>query len=97
MSKAEKFIQDCTRGCSNESEWNYETPTKKVRLYHPWLTPDQAKSAVEIAKEEIYEWLSNNVFEDKYLDLRKVGIEYAFYGYKVDTLINDLKQTMQDE
>lgn len=90
MSKAEKFIQEYTRNCSNEC-WDAEGS------YHPWLTPDQARRAVEIAREEIYEWLNNNVFEDKYLDLRKMGIEYAFYGYKVDTLINDLKQAMKDE
>lgn len=95
MSKSEKFIQDCTRNCSNEMESPlYANP--KLNFY-PWLTPDQARKAVEIAREEIYEWLSNNVFEDKYLDLRKIGIEHAFYGYKVDTLISDLKQAIKNE
>ena len=95
MSKAEKFIQDYTRNCSNQSKW--DVPNKSIIYIQPWLTPDDARKAVEIAREEIYEWLSNNVFEDKYLDLRKMGIENAFYGYKVDTLINDLKQAMKDE
>ena len=97
MSKAEKFISDCTRNCSNEiigGGWNNG---EFVPLYQPWLTPDQARRAVEIAREEIYEWLSNNVFEDKYLDLRKMRTGNAFYGYKVDTLINDLKQAMKNE
>lgn len=101
MNKAEKYIQDYTRNCSNE----YLTDSKSDglggyisrRKFTPWLTPDQALKAVEIAREEIYEWLSNNVFEDKYLDLRKMGIEHAFYGYNVDTLISDLKQAMKDE
>jgi hypothetical protein len=91
MSKAEKFIREHTKNCSND--W-YDDLSHG---YEPWLTPDQARRAVEIAREEIYEWLNNNVFEDKYLDLRKMGIEYAFYGYKVDTLINDLKQAIKDE
>lgn len=96
MSRAEKFIEDCTRNCSNVVAYSGIIEGSELR-YHEWLTPDQARKAVEIAREEIYEWLNNNVFEDKYLDLRKIGIEYAFYGYKVETLISDLKQAMKDE
>lgn len=56
MSKAEKFISDCTRNCSNE----YLGDSKSVghggtiskRYFTPWLTPDQARRAVEIAREE---------------------------------------------
>ena len=53
MSKAEKFISDYTRNCSNEligGGWNNG---EFVPLYHPWLTPDQARSAVEIAREDL--------------------------------------------
>lgn len=92
MSKAEKFIQDNTKNCSNRIDFVGDNDL----VHHPWLFPNEARRAVEIAKEEIYEWLRDNIFEDKYLDLRKMGIEYAFYGYKVDTLINDLKQAMKD-
>lgn len=48
MSKAEKFIQDCTRNCSNETTkyGSYD------HTYQEWLTPDQALRAVEIAREE---------------------------------------------
>ena len=92
MSKAEKFIKEYTRNCSN---YQYSNNQTLIPTPTPWLTPDQAKRAVEIAREEIYEWLSNNVFEEKYLDLRKMGIEFAFYGYKVDTLISDLKKAMK--
>lgn len=61
MSKAEKFIQDYTRSCSNiEYTQGVYTPS-----YHPWLTPDQARRAVEIAREEtiekVVEWLKKNV------------------------------------
>ena len=58
MSRAEKFISDCTRNCSNEVESPlYANP--KLNFY-PWLTPDQARRAVEIAREEMIEWLKDN-------------------------------------
>ena len=44
MTKAEKFIQDYTMGCSNEIEEG---------VYHEWLTPEQARKAVEIARDEM--------------------------------------------
>ena len=50
MSNAEKFISEHTRNCSNEMESPlYANP--KLNFY-PWLTPDQARRAVEIAREE---------------------------------------------
>lgn len=53
MSKAEKFIQDYTRNCSNELD-SFQTKTGAwVDTYHEWLTPDQARRAVEIAREEM--------------------------------------------
>lgn len=55
MSKAEKFIQDCTRGCSNELCAVEDRFGKKVISYHEWLTPDQALKAVEIDREEMAE------------------------------------------
>ena len=61
MSNAEQFIQNCTRNCSNEIEWNETSFT--YHDYVPWLTPDQARKAVEITKEELIdkacEWLKN--------------------------------------
>ena len=53
--KAEQYIKDYTRNCSNElSNGEYES----------WLTPDQALRAAEIAKEETIEkackWLLKN-------------------------------------
>jgi len=64
MSRAEKFIQEYTRNCSNE----YLTDSKpdglggyiSRRKFSPWLTPDQARRAVEIAREEVIEWLKDN-------------------------------------
>lgn len=69
MSRAEKFIQDYTRNCSNE----YLTDSKpdglggyiSRRNFSPWLTPDQARRAVEIAREETYDkirhWLAYHI------------------------------------
>ena len=53
MSKAEKFIQDYTMNCSNELCAVEDRFGKKVISYHEWLTPDQARKAVEIAREEM--------------------------------------------
>ena len=55
MSKAEEFIRDYTKGCSNELTYGG---------YHEWLTPEQALCAVEMAREEIIkkamEWIEYN-------------------------------------
>ena len=53
MSKAEKFIKDYTRGCSNELCAVEDRYGKKVISYHEWLTPEQALAAVEIEREEL--------------------------------------------
>ncbi len=85
MSKAEKFIKENTRNCSNHSEWSVETPNKSIIFVQPWLTPDQARKAVEIAKEDIYEWLRNNAYK------------YSTFGLYTDAMVTDLKQAMKDE
>lgn len=88
MSKAEKFIQDCTRNCSNEiSGWN---DGDYIQTYLHWLTPDQARKAVEIAREEIYEWLNEKL--PIYIDYRCRGV-----GESVEEFVNDLKQAIKDE
>ena len=84
MSKAEKFIEDYTHNCSNENGgW---TDGNYIQIYHPWLTPDQARMAVEIAREEIYNWLEKNIY---------------MYNGECEgdrkRIINDLKQAMKDE
>ena len=55
MSKAEKFIEDYTKNCSNELCSVEDRFGKKVISYNEWLTPDQARRAVEIAREEMIE------------------------------------------
>lgn len=85
MSKAEKFIQDYTRNCSNAIYDPYDTGDA-ITIYAPWLTPDQARRAVEIAREEIYEWLRVNLCN--YFDAPREDY---------DMCINDLKQAVNDE
>ena len=80
MSKAEKFISDCTRNCSNE--W-YDDLSQG---YESWLTPDQARKAVEITREEIYEWLRVNLCN--YFDAPRSMFEMC---------LDDFKQAMKDE
>ena len=54
MSKAEKFISDCTRNCSN-LVYKDSINGKEFNTYNYWLTPDDARKAVEIAREEMME------------------------------------------
>ena len=91
MSRAEKFIQDYTRNCSNELGAIESIEGTKVISYHEWLTPDQARSAVEIAREEMiekfYDWLKRNA---TYIHPRK-GTEECI------TTLGKLKEAMRDE
>lgn len=80
MSKAEEHIRKNTNQFSNEDGFDYI----------PWLTPDQARKAVEIARKEIYEWLNKNAH--LYIE----PIETIFGRIKVfntDKLIKDLKKS----
>lgn len=66
MTKAEEYIKFYTKNCSNEMLFKNKDGSK---LYHPWLTPDDAKSAVEIAKEEVLlnvaEWIEDTFIFSK--------------------------------
>jgi hypothetical protein len=86
MSKAEKYIQDNTRDCSNIFEGYY--PNGK-QAYFPWIHPKQARRAVDIAREEIYEWLNEKL--PIYIDYRCRGV-----GESVEEFVNDIKQAMKD-
>ena len=54
MSKAEDFIKENTRKCS-----------EGVRPFKEWITPDNALKAVEIAREEVIEkatkWIGSHL------------------------------------
>ena len=89
MSKAEKFIQDYTRRCSNELIAVESRVGKEVVSYHEWLTPDQARRAVEITRAEIYEWLINH---NDYIIANG-----SITRFDMEKCIKDLKQAMKDE
>ena len=90
MSKAKKFIDDCTRNCSNVVAYSGIIEGSELR-YHEWLTPDQALKAVEITREEMIdkfcEWVKNNV---TYIHPRK-GTEECVIN------LSKLKEAMKDE
>lgn len=64
MSKAEKFIQDYTRNCSNVVAYSGMTEGSELR-YHEWLTPDQARRACEIAREEVIREIEKIIDENE--------------------------------
>ena len=92
MSKAEKFIQEYTKNCSNEiigGGWNNG---EFVHIFKLWLTPDEARRAVEIAREEIIEKVCKFLENDLYC-----YIEAQDFAIEHQRLENDLKQAIKDE
>ena len=91
MSRAEKFIQDYTRGCSN-LVYKDTINGKEFNTYNEWLTPDQARKAVKIAREEMIEKVCEFLENDLccYIKAQDFTIEHK-------RLENDLKQAMRDE
>ena len=100
MSKAEKFIEDYTRKGSNEILSPYPQIINDVRKiggesakeFSPWLTPNQALSAVEIAREEELEYIKYQ------LELRLPEI-LDYNGVQVGRgdFIKDFIKAMKDE
>ena len=85
MSKAEKFIQNYTRNCSNEF-WDAEGS------YHPWLSIDEARKAVEIAREEELEYIKYQ------LELRlPETLDYNDVQVDREDFINDFIKAIKDE
>ena len=91
MSKAEKFIRDCTRNCSNVVAYSGMIEGSELR-YHEWLTPGQARRAVEIAREDELEYIKYK------LELR-LPETLDYNGVKVNrkNFINDFIETLKDE
>ena len=87
MSKAEKYISSCIMYCSNELLYEEE-----IIDYNPWLTPDQARRAVEIAREEELEYIKYQ------LDL-KLPKTLNYNGVQVnrEDFINDFIKAIKDE
>ena len=93
MSRAEKFIKDCTSNCSNEYYGESISAGHGATLskicFTPWLSPDQALRAVEIAREEIYEWLNSH---NDY-----IAVNGSITRFDMEKCIKDLKQAMNYE
>ena len=95
MSKAEKFIEDCTNHCSNELCAVEDRFGKKVISYHEWLTPEQALRAVEIEREELidttFKWLNAHILD--------YTISEPYWGGIVvnNDLFSALKKAMKGE
>ena len=79
MSRAEKFIIEHISVLKDSNG----------KEYFKWLTPDQARKAVEIARDEMIEWLRKNHEEYQY----KAPYNY----FDIEQCIDDLKQAMKDE
>lgn len=91
MSKAGKFIEEHTKNCSNLLYRDYVGGFDKT-VYQPWLTPDQARKAVEIAREEELEYV-------KYQLYLRLPETLDYNGIQVDRedFINDFIKAMKDE
>jgi len=69
MSKADEFIREHTRNCSNLMQVpTLDDKGNIVPEAHPWLTPDQARRAVEIEREEMI---------DKFCEFVKKNVTYT--------------------
>jgi hypothetical protein len=94
MSKAEKFIQDYTRNCSNEIIIPTQDGNSYTKGYTHWLTPDQARRAVEIAKEEMIDkmkfYIESMVSDITFSDIN--GND----NFDLNKFIEDIKQAMKD-
>ena len=90
MSKAEDYIEDSIMNISNEV-LNLDMNSNKI-IYQPWLTPIQARKAVEIAREEELEYVKYQ------LELR-LPETLDYNGLKVNRkdFINDFTKAMKDE
>lgn len=99
MSKAEKYIQDYTSRCSNELIAVESRAGKEVISYHEWLTPDQARRAVELEREEVIDkvigWIeeiNNHHYIIRYSDSCEPPISELIEWFK-----NYMKEGGKDE
>ena len=81
MSKAEDFILEHTSNCFNYNSYAQDPV--------PWITPDDARKAVEIAREEMIEKLRKWVASKNERD----SFTFGYIDRHFDEL---LKQAMKD-
>ncbi len=101
--KAEKFIKDYTKHCSNVLCAVEDKYGKKVISYREWLTPDQALSAVEIAREELKNKICNWTDEDEEMfldvmhDFDAVEGEWGWGRETARDWLKSIKQKLKGE
>ena len=95
MSKAEKFIQDYTRNCSNDFGGGAHD-NEYVSTYYSWLTPEQARRAVEIARKELIEKVCQFIQEHHH-EYTSWNTEEYELEFNTEQFIHDIKQAMKDE
>lgn len=83
MTKVEQYIQDYTRGCSNELGSTQYNDGRKIISYHEWLTPDHARSVAQIAREETIEKACNYLFSH-------MGLFVTFFD---DDIVEDIERS----
>lgn len=94
MKEVEKFIQDYTRNCSNEIGYCHNKTRNHNHVFYPWLTPDQARKAVEIAREETIKEVC------EYIKSHRENVkteDNGIVGWIGDDFIEDLKKYMKGE
>lgn len=88
MSKAEKFICEHTKTCSNVIiDYQVVYNGLPQAIHKEWLTPDHARRAVEIARKEVIEeavkWLNGNIAD--------------YFGHSpVYSYVEDFRKYMED-
>ena len=84
MGKAEDYITQ-----------NTQTLKEYGKEYFKWLTPDQARKAVEIAREEVIEEICEYLSIEEHIPLWDAN--NGEFGCDTLKLVNNLKQAMKDE
>ena len=104
MSRAEEFIKAKTRIGSNTTKGWRRNGVSIPSYSLPWLTPDQARKAVEIAREEVINDIKESVTTflegaHEYIDNKELQMQYDNEGLIRDfrAFIEDRKQAMKYE
>ena len=101
MKKVEQFIQEYTRNCNNLL-YRDTIEGKNKSVYHPWLTPDQARKVAEIAREEtikeVCEWIETHLNDDYIsVDEESVRMGCAYSYLETNFFVEDLKKHFSDK
>lgn len=87
MNKVEQYINDYTNNCSNENACpNY----RDGKTFQPWLTPDHARRAVEIAMEEVISWIDDNIWD--YIEVNSICYQEMFKSTILHKMIIDMRK-----